>query len=64
MNVDFRKVLTLDQWKQLKAIHQEHMNTFIKKVPGSRGKTLIVPPAPGDMPGPMMLPPPPPAGEN
>jgi Spy/CpxP family protein refolding chaperone len=66
MNVDFRKVLTLDQWKQLKAIHQEHMSTFIKKVPGSGGKTVIIPRSPGDMPGPMMMPapPPPPDGEN
>lgn len=66
MNVDFRKVLTLDQWKQLKAIHQEHMKTFIKKVPGPGAKTVIVPPEPGDnMPGPMILPPPPSSdGEN
>jgi Spy/CpxP family protein refolding chaperone len=64
MNVDFRKVLTLDQWKQLKAIHQEHMKTFInKKVPGPGSKMLIVP-GPGDMPGPMTMPPPPPDGEN
>jgi Spy/CpxP family protein refolding chaperone len=63
MNVDFRKVLTLEQWKQLKAIHEEHMKTFIKKVSGSSGKTVIVPAGPGD-PGPMLLPAPPPDGEN
>lgn len=64
MNVDFRKVLTLDQWKQLKAIHQQHIKGFMK-VPGSGAKTVIVPPGPGDMPGPMMLSvPPPPDGEN
>ena len=64
MNVDFRKVLTLDQWKELKAMHQEHMRTFIRKGgPGS--KVLAVPDGPGDMPGPMMPPPPPPPdGEN
>ncbi len=64
MNVDFRKVLTLDQWKQLKAIHQEHMSTFIKKDLGPGGKTVIMPRSPGDMPGPIMPPPPPPDGEN
>lgn len=66
MNVDFRKVLTLDQWEQLKAIHQEHMRTFVRKVPGPGAKTLIMPPGPGDMPAPMMMPPPPPPpdGEN
>lgn len=64
MNVDFRKVLTLDQWKQLKAIHQEHMNTFImKKVPGPGGRTMIMPRSPGDMPGPI-LPPAPPDNQN
>ena len=56
MNVDFRKVFTLDQWKQLKAIHQEHMRTFVRKVPGAGGKTVIVPSGPGDMPGPMTVP--------
>jgi Spy/CpxP family protein refolding chaperone len=64
MNVDFRKVLTLDQWKQLKAIHQEHMKTFIKKVPGPGARMLVVPPGPEEMPGPMTIPPPPPDGEN
>ena len=64
MNVDFRKVLTLDQWKQLKAIHQEHTNTFIKKVPGPGAKTLIAPPVPGDMPGSMPIPDAAPDGEN
>ena len=65
MNVDFRKVLTLEQWKQLKAIHQENMNTFMnKKVPGPGAKVITVPPVPGDMPGPLMLSPPPHDGEN
>ena len=63
MNVDFRKVLSLDQWKQLRAIHQEHMKTFIKKVPGPGAKTVILPYGPATMPGPMSIPAPP-DGEN
>jgi Spy/CpxP family protein refolding chaperone len=64
MNVDFRKVLTLDQWKQLKAIHQEHMRTMVKKFPGPGAKTVILPPGPGDMPGATTFPAPPPDGDN
>ncbi|HVO64161.1 MAG TPA: Spy/CpxP family protein refolding chaperone [Terriglobales bacterium] len=64
MNVDFRKVLTLEQWNQLKSIHQEKMKTMIKTLPGPGGKTVIMAPGPDTMPGPMMLPAPPPDGEN
>jgi Spy/CpxP family protein refolding chaperone len=63
MNVDFRKVLNLDQWKQLKAISQQHVKTF-KNFPGPGSgagpKTLIIQPGgPDTTPGPMLLPPPP-----
>jgi len=66
MNVDFRKVLTLDQWKQLKSISQRQVKTF-KTFPGkgpeAGSKTVIIERGPDGGPGPMLLPPPP-DGEN
>ena len=35
MEVDFRKVLTPEQWKQLKALHQEWMKTLLSRFHGS-----------------------------
>lgn len=65
MNVDFRKVLTLEQWKQLKALHQEKMRTMIKTFPGpGQPKGFIVHPhGPDGGPGPMLPPLPPPDGD-
>lgn len=61
MNLDLRKVLSLDQWKQLKTMHAEHghgdMMYFHKKVipgPGGPGGPETMPP----------LPPPPGPGES
>ncbi len=62
MNVDFRKVLTLDQWKQLKAINQERAKAMLKKMPpplpgGPGGKTVIIQPGdPATGPGPIPFP--------
>src|SRR5436853_7057869 len=57
MNLDLRKVLSLDQWKQLKAMHAEHghgdVMYFHKKV---------IPGGPGMPGGPDTMPPPPPPG--
>ncbi len=67
MNVDFRKVLTLEQWKQLRAMRQQKVKTFFKTVPGSGPgpKTLIIRPGgPDSDSGPMMLPPQIPDGQD
>lgn len=60
MNLDLRKVLSLDQWKQLKTMHAEHghgdMMYFHRKVipggPGMPGGPEAMPPAPPPPPGP------------
>lgn len=59
MNLDLRKVLSLDQWKQLKTMHAEHahgdMMYFHKKVipgPGGPGGPETMPPLPPPPPGP------------
>lgn len=56
MNLDLRKVLSLDQWKQLKTIHGEHghgdVMYFRKKViPGGPGMPETMPPPPPPGPG-------------
>jgi Spy/CpxP family protein refolding chaperone len=50
MNLDLRKVLTVDQWKQLKAIQSERVRT---------SKDVFFYRQMGDGPGPQALPPPP-----
>jgi Spy/CpxP family protein refolding chaperone len=60
MNLDLRKVLSLDQWKQLKTMHAEHghgdMMYFHKKVipgpPGMPPGQETMPPMPPPSPGP------------
>jgi hypothetical protein len=71
MNLDLRKVLSLDQWRQLKSIRGESGalgdRMFFHKVvpgPGGPGGPVTAPFPPGAGVGPMPPPPPPPPGDD
>jgi len=64
MNLDLRKVLSLDQWRQLKSARGSTVGfgdrVFIRKLPPPGGGPVIAPLPPGELP----LPPPPPPGPD
>jgi Heavy-metal resistance len=64
MNLDLRKVLSLDQWRQLKSIRAENGGfgdkVFFRKVLPAGMEPLVVPPPPGAPP----FPPPPPGPDE
>jgi hypothetical protein len=64
MNLDLRKVLSLDQWRQLKSIRAENGGfgdkVFFRKVLPPGMEPLTVPPPPGAPP----FPPPPPGPDE
>lgn len=79
MNLDFRKVLSLDQWRQLKSVRGPGMGVggatvgfgekvFIRKLPPPGGGPDTAPVPPGEVPfpppGEMPVPPPPPEPEE
>lgn len=65
MNLDLRKVLSLEQWRQLKSIRGENggfgEKVFFRKVLPAGMEPLTVPPPPG---APPLPPPPPPPGPD
>jgi Spy/CpxP family protein refolding chaperone len=67
MNLDLRKVLSLDQWRQLKAIRAERdpgnrVFYFRQRGPGTRGEVDVAPPP--DAKFNLPVPPPPPSPEE
>ena len=64
MNLDLRKVLSLDQWKQLKAIREEHGpgDVFFYRKFGP-GPPMQIPGSQMPVPDAMPLPPSPPGGD-
>src|SRR6058998_3276530 len=64
MNLDLRKVLSLDQWRQLKSARGSTVGfgdrVFIRKLPPPGGGPAIAPLPPGELP----VPPPPPEAEE
>src|SRR2546427_2199686 len=64
MNLDLRKVLSLDQWRQLKSIRGQGVGfgdrVFIRKLPPPGGGPATAPLPPGEIP----VPPPPPEAEE
>ena len=64
MNLDLRKVLSLDQWRQLKSARGSTVGfgdrVFIRKLPPPGGGPATAPLPPGEIP----VPPPPPEAEE
>jgi len=64
MNLDLRKVLSLDQWRQLKSARGSTVGVgdrvFIRKLPPPGGGPAIAPLPPGELP----VPPPPPEADE
>jgi len=64
MNLDLRKVLSLDQWRQLKSVRGSTVGfgdrVFIRKLPPPGGGPATAPLPPGEIP----VPPPPPEAEE
>lgn len=65
MNLDLRKVLSLDQWKQLKAIRAENGpgDVFFYRKFGPGARRMQIPDDQMPLPDPMPLPPGPPGGD-